>query len=124
MADIVFNTATGRLQAFGRTWNAISGGGRYAALPKKAYTCPPGSLMVGTECVAGAYTHSRYAKTSYVDGRGLGWFLWLGEGNLGLHPDGKPRGTAGCIGVIDPDTRPLFNDLRSKSSRAITVEVL
>lgn len=80
--------------------------------------------MVGTEHAPGAIFHEKYDKGSFRDGNGLGWFLWLGEGGLGIHPNGKATGTQGCIGVIEPDTRDLFDLLRDRSDQVLSVEVV
>ncbi len=72
---------------------------------------------------SGAIHDDKYGQASYKDGNGLGWFLWLGEGGLGIHPNGNVTGTQGCIGIVDSNTRDLFDLLRDRSDQTLSVEV-
>ncbi len=124
MADLVFSKKSGILKGLGGRWKGRSGiRGKFAPLKSREYTVPPRSLMVGTERVTGVDYNSKYGRAPYKDRRGFGWFLWLGTGNLGIHPDGNVPGTKGCIGVINSDTRPLFEKLRRKNPFGLTVQV-
>jgi len=123
MATLHFDRGSLQLTGFGEQWRAVSGGGSFAALEAGSYACPAGSLMVGTETAPGAHYNDKYADDPYVDDFGLGWFLWLGVGDLGIHPDGNVPGTRGCIGVQTRNTRPLFDLLRNVSSSEIVVQV-
>ena len=122
MADLVFSRSKNELTAFGQSWKAVSGGGRYKPLALKTYTIPAGALMVGTRQALGAFFNSKYAAAPFVDRAGLGWYLWLGEAGLGIHPDGNLPGTEGCVG-IKGDTAALFDLLRAHSGQALTLEV-
>jgi len=123
--DLIYNRKRQKLSGFGKEWSASSGiEGRYDPLSKGEYSVPINSLMVGTEEVAGIAFNKKYSKNSYVDKKGFGWFLWLGKGNLGIHPDGNVPGTKGCIGIVNGDTRDLFNELRKRNKRILTVKVI
>ena len=125
MADLTFNKKTGSLKGFGRTWKAVSGvPGKVPALPSGAYSVRPRSLMTGTVEVAGVGFNTKYAAPAYKDRRGFGWFLWLGKGNLGIHPDGNVPGTKGCIGVKKPDTTDLFEELKKRNNRSLGVAIV
>jgi hypothetical protein len=124
MADISFDKSKGTLTAFGRTWPAVSGiKGKHKPLPAGTYTAPAGALMTGTEQVLGVGFNTKYGHPAYKDRTGFGWFMWLGKGNLGIHPDGNVPGTQGCIGVTKNNTRDLFELLRSRNGEAISVIV-
>ncbi len=131
MADIVFKKKTGQLECLGtfgagkkRKWSVASGiPGKYASLSNKLYTVPPKSLMVGTKHVAGVPFDKKYAAASFKDKKGFGWFLWLGEGDLGIHPDGNVPGTKGCIGITDSDTQEFFDILKGAINRQLVVKV-
>jgi len=124
MADLVFNKSKGTLTAFGKTWPAVSGiAGKYQPLPTGPYSVPPGSLMTGTEQVEGVGFNSKYAFPAYKARTGFGWFLWLGQGNLGIHPDGNVPGTQGCIGITSINTRGLFEELRKRNGQSLSVSV-
>ncbi|MFO1372846.1 MAG: hypothetical protein U1F42_10825 [Candidatus Competibacteraceae bacterium] len=46
---------------------------------------------------------------------------------FGIHPDGKPLGTtAGCIGLTDADTKPIFEELKKliEQEGEIFIEVI
>jgi hypothetical protein len=125
MADLTFNKKAGTLTGFSKTWTARSGiQGKYEPLTSKTYQVPHGALMTGTEEVEGVGFHKKYAASSYKDPKGFGWFLWLGVGNLGVHPDGNVPGTKGCIGVVANSTRDLFDKLKAKNDTGLTVEVV
>lgn len=123
MADLTFYKATGQLVGFGQTWSARSGGSNFAALASKTYKVPPNALMTGTEKGTNVPYDSKYGQSPFRDKMGLGWFLWLGEANLGIHPDGNLPGTEGCIGITDPNTKDLYDLLKQHSGSGMTVEV-
>lgn len=124
MASISFDKGKGTLTAFGKVWPAVSGiKGKSRPLPSGAYSVPAGALMTGTEHVDGVGFDKKYAHPAYKDRTGFGWFLWLGKGNLGIHPDGNVPGTLGCIGVTKNNTRVLFEELRKRNGQAISVTV-
>ena len=122
MADLSFNRTTGELKAFGKTWTAVSGGGSFKPLAKKTYAIPALSLMVGTKKAKGAIQSDIYTQEAFKDPDGLGWYLWIGEAGLGIHPDGNVPGTLGCIGVKGKTT-DLFDELRQHSDKPLTLEV-
>ena len=124
MADIAFDKGKGTLTVFGKTWPAVSGiKGKQKPLPSGAYSVPAGALMTGTEQVDGVGFNTKYAHPAYKDRTGFGWFLWLGKGNLGIHPDGNVPGTLGCIGVTKNNTRALFEELRKRNGHTLSVSV-
>ena len=124
MTKLVYDKSTGKLTAFGKTWTVLSGTGTIDPLANKTYTAPAHALMTGTKkTVAGVSSHSKYDKDSYTDAKGFSWFLWIGQGNLGIHPEGGATGTLGCIGITEDDTRPLFDDIKAVMHNPITVEV-
>lgn len=124
MTKLVFDKSTGKLRAFGKSWNATSGTSKIKSLPNKTYTAPPNALMTGTKKkVPGVPSHSKYNKDSYTDKKGFSWFLWIGQGNLGIHPEGGAAGTLGCIGITDGDTSELFNKIKAVRHESITIVV-
>ncbi|MCA9475042.1 MAG: hypothetical protein KC563_04425 [Nitrospira sp.] len=123
MPDFIYDKNSQTLCGFGKTWRVRSGGKSDAALKSKVYTVPPLALMVGTEQASGAIHHSKYDRDCFKDQNGLGWFLWLGEGGLGIHPNGNDAGTQGCIGIVNSCTRDLFDLLRERSNQALSVLV-
>lgn len=80
--------------------------------------------MVGTEKVQGVPQNNKYNAPSYQDAKKFGWFLWIGKNNLGIHPDGGPKGTLGCIGLTADDTRSLFEKFRADYNKEIILTVL
>jgi hypothetical protein len=123
MPDLIYNKGTQRLSGFGKIWTVRCGGEGYATLQNKIYSVPPLSLMVGTEHVSGAIYHEKYNQDCYKDENGLGWFLWLGEDDLGIHPNTNIAGTKGCIGIVGSCTRDLFDLLRERSNQTVSVQV-
>ncbi len=110
--DIIFDKSEKTLSAFGKVWKAHSGSKNHPEIKNGTYKIPKKSLMVGTEKVSGVPQDDKYKAKSYQDSKGFGWFCWVGSGNLGIHPDGGPSGTEGCIGLLNEDTRDLFDALR------------
>lgn len=124
MPKLVFDKSTGKLTGFGKSWNAASGTSTIKALANKTYTAPANALMTGTKKkVDGVPSNKKYDKDSYTDDKGFSWFLWIGAGNLGLHPEGGAAGTLGCIGITDGDTRDLFDEIKAVRHQEIEVEV-
>lgn len=123
MADLVFSKSKGTLTAFGRTWGAVAGTTQFQSLPPGFYSVWPGSLMTGTEQVEGVGFDSKYAFPAYKDRTGFGWSLRLGQVNLGIHPNGSIPGIEGCIGITSINTRDLFEELRQRNGRSLTVSV-
>ena len=126
MANFVFDKSRSTFEGHGQTWKVRSGiPGRYSPLPNGLYAVPKGSLMSGTPGL-GVPHDPKYAQPPYrfTDKAGFSWFLWLGIGDLGVHPDGNVPGTMGCIGIADDDTKPLFYKLRQLNNETeITVLV-
>jgi len=124
MADLVFSKSKGTLTAFGKSWPAVSGiPSKHQPLPPGFYSVCPGSLMTGTEQVEGVGFNSKYAFPAYKDRTGFGWSLRLGQGHLGIHPNGSIPGIEGCIGITSINTRDLFEELRQRNGRSLTVSV-
>ncbi|MCA8909559.1 MAG: hypothetical protein KDA64_16960 [Rhodospirillaceae bacterium] len=124
MTKLVFDKSTGKLTGFGKSWNATSGTSSINPLANKTYTAPAHALMTGTKkTVSGVPSSKTYDKDSYTDDNGFSWFLWIGQGNLGIHPEGGAAGTLGCIGITDGDTRPLFDEIKAVMHESIEVEV-
>ena len=125
MADFVYDKSKKTLKGQGQSWGVRSGiPGKYGSIPNGLYVAPIGALMAA-EPGHGVPHHDKYMQSPYSfrDQVGFSWFLWLGTGDYGIHPDGWVRGTRGCIGIKDADTKPLFNTLRLLNKRAITVQV-
>ncbi len=126
MANFVYDKTKKTLVGHGQTWRVRSGiPGSYSPISNGLYTAPKGSLMAGTPGHGVPYD-SKYAQLPYSfrDKKGFSWFLWLGSGNLGVHPDGNVPGTRGCVGIVDDDTTPLFNKLKQLNiGAAITILV-
>ena len=114
MTTLVYDTAIQQRQGFGKSWKVRSGiPGLYTPIPKGTYTAPMGALMTGNAGSGiGVPYHVNFDKNSYQDKQGLRWFLWLGVGNYGIHPDGNIPGTKGCIGIVKDDTSDLFHSLK------------
>lgn len=53
----------------------------------------------------------------YTDKEGFAWWCGLeptfetDRDGLGIHPDGNVPGTEGCIGIVEENTRPIFDAL-------------
>lgn len=125
MADFVYDKKKKTLVGHGQTWRVRSGiPGAYSPTPNGLYTAPKGSLMAGTPG-NGVPHDEKYSKApySYRDKKGFSWFFWIGSENLGIHPDGNVPGTKGCIGIVDNDTRPLFNLLKQLNEQPVTILV-
>ncbi len=124
MADLTFYKKLGLIVGFRKAWKVSSGiKGRFASIPPKSYKVPPWSLSVGTKRVPGVPFNAKYSKPAYLDKNNFGWFLWLGVAGYGIHPDGNVPGTEGCIGLTNPDTRDLFEELRKKHTSGFEVLV-
>ena len=126
MADFIYDKSKGTLEGHGQSWIVRSGiPGSYTPIANGVYTAPKGSLMSGQPGY-GVPHDVKYSKPpySYTDKKNFSWFFWLGTGNLGIHPDGNVPGTKGCIGVVDNDTKPLFDKLKQlNASASVTVLV-
>ena len=92
------------------TWPAVSGPWGKKELPPGKYTLPSPPVPVPP-------SHRDYA--SYCDGANNCWWQPIKPDfetkrfGLGIHPDGKTPGTAGCIGATDKDTTSLRDALMS-----------
>ena len=118
MTDFTYDKSKETLEGHGQKWDVNSGiPGKYASIPNGVYIVPKGSLMAG-QPGNGVPHDKKYSKApySYRDKNAFSWFLWLGKGDLGIHPDGNITGTKGCIGIVNDDTRPLFNKLKQLNS--------
>lgn len=96
-------------------WKAKSGGVRGAeSLPPGSYT------IVGFK--------ENFTDTRYKGNTGKPWFCQIradkpnGRTSLGIHPDGGPPGTEGCIG-LDPasDTEKAKMKLKSSIEQKLRV---
>jgi hypothetical protein len=126
MPDFIYEKAKNILTGHGQTWTVRSGIlGSYSPLESKLYTAPPGSLMADSPGHGVPYDDKyNRAPFSYSDKSGFGWFLWLGVGNYGIHPDGNVPGTRGCIGIVGNNTESLFEKLKElNNNSSITVLV-
>ena len=78
---------------------------------------PPGLYRVGPAVMWAE------SEEPYTDQTGLCWWAPLApkfktkRGGLGIHPDGNVPGTAGCIGLTEPNTRDAYEFLRFCKSR-------
>lgn len=114
MANFIYDKSKKTLEGHGQKWSVNSGiPGRYSPITNGVYTAPKGALMAGTPGQGVPY-EPKYSKApySYTDKKNFSWFLWLGKDNLGIHPDGNVPGTKGCIGIVDADTKSLFEKLK------------
>lgn len=125
MAELVYDSAQQRLIGFGKSWRVRSGiPGLFSPIPPGVYTAPPNALMTGNlNKAVGVPYHPNFDKISYEDKKGLKWFLWLGTGNYGIHPDGNVPGTKGCIGIVQDDTQDIFDLLKRYATNGLTVRV-
>jgi len=123
MADLTFEPSTNQLRGFGRSWSARSGSSNMGGLKSGTYFAPANALMAGQPGL-GVPDDPKYAAPAYTDQQGLSWFLWLGVGNLGIHPDGGAAGTLGCIGVTTPSTQSLFDELAKRAAMGVSVRVV
>jgi hypothetical protein len=96
----------GRLIApSGESWIARSGPWGNGQLPDGLYT-------IGT---AGPVPKSR--GSSYRDATNFSWWCPIvprfstKRTGIGIHPDGNVPGTLGCIGIVNGNTRSLYNTL-------------
>lgn len=125
MTDFVYDKNSKTLTGHGETWNVRSGiPGRYSPTPVGMYTIPKGALMAG-KAGYGVPHHSKYSLPpySYRDDKGFSWFLWIGVGDLGIHPDGNVPGTKGCIGITNNDTKALFDKFKQLNIKDLTLQV-
>jgi hypothetical protein len=125
MADFVYDKTKKTFVGHGQNWKVRSGiPGSYSPTPNGLYTAPKGSLMAGAPGY-GVPHDPKYAKApySYRDKKGFSWFFWIGSGKLGIHPDGNVPGTKGCIGIVEDDTKSLFDKLKQLNSGPVTIQV-
>lgn len=129
MADLYFYRQLGILAwpSQGSYWSAVSGiQGSANLLP-----LPSGVYTIGRREVTD-YTPS--IGSAFQDKTGNGFFIPIfptfatnrgrSGGRLGIHPDGNVPGTAGCIGLTDPDTSSFFNAIAGTAAAAqLTLEV-
>lgn len=86
------------------SWKATSGPHGKGAAPRGAYQ-------------VGRPTAIDPSNVAFRDPQGLAWFAELTPSfktdrtSLGIHPDGNVPGTQGCIGIVEKDTKPLFDFL-------------
>jgi hypothetical protein len=102
----------------GRYWRARTGGHAKGAIPDGFYK------------IERPRDPHNPNKRPFKDGRGFYWICdtpspyvkaLLGRSAFGIHPDGGSAGTAGCIGLLDDDTRPAHNALRDTVFRSLIV---
>lgn len=123
MANFIYDKKTGTLTGHGENWNVRSGiPGKYDPISNGTYTIPKGALMTD-KTGTGVPHNKKYSSRAYKDGKGLHWFLWLGKGNLGIHPDGNVPGTKGCVGITNSDTKSLFYKLKQLNVSSLTLQV-
>lgn len=75
-----------------------------------------------------------YKKAAFTDPQGFYWFLHIirtddtsrRRSQFGIHPDGHPPGTHGCIGLTENSTEPAFEKLKDLIGRRgdITIDVI
>lgn len=126
MADFIYDKSKKTIEGHGELWQVRSGiAGRYKPIANGVYTAPKNALMAAKSGF-GVPSDIKYSMPPYAfrDKRGFSWFFWLGQGNLGIHPDGNLPGTEGCIGILKDDTKPLFDKIKKlNSNRAVIVLV-
>ena len=95
------------------SWPAISGPWGNGRIPQRNYLVKKPVIV---------------SEASYCDRKGFCWWSRLiplpgtdtkGRKGFGIHPDGydpsdnePPRGTKGCIGLTQDNTKPIYNKLR------------
>jgi hypothetical protein len=134
--DLTFDRWTGTLYCWstGDRWQARSGKTHCPQFPKlprnskygqwgRRSTDPlPAGIYVADSLKFSWSRSNRYDRPAFRDGTGFYWFLHIVRCDLkggarrvrssfGIHPDGRPPGTAGCIGLTARDTRPIYQKL-------------
>ena len=122
-----------RLTGSGGSWGARDSAPDHPPIKPGLYAVVPRSLVVGTEDDPIVPRKKLYAEPPFLDGNSFGWFLALFridpetgrllEEEAGLHPLGRGKGSLGCIGITDQDTRPLYNFLKSRYFQTFNLEV-
>lgn len=127
MTDIYFYPSIDTLvwPVFGGNWKAKSGGFFPGQLPPGLYKLDRRNITDYTSTIDKGFID----KTT-----GQGFFIPIipqfatsrgqSGGRLGIHPDGDPVGTRGCIGLAPGDTRSFWEAIRSTPTNAtITLQV-
>ena len=103
MSKLTFSKSLKQLRWGTDTFEAISGGFGKGPLPAGSYTIRVRHVVVNA------------AGSGYKDPlTGSSWFIPLepkfntSRGGFGIHPDGKPKGTKGCIGLQGKDTAKFW----------------
>jgi len=104
---------SGKLESPTNSWPAVSGSHGKGVLSKGEY-----KIGKVTTVVANPST----------DKKGFAWECPImptfatPRNGLGIHPDGKTQGTAGCIGLTNEDTMPTYNALKNAQGETLMVE--
>jgi hypothetical protein len=112
-----------RLYAFGKEWTATDTSIKYEPIPPGRYVVVANAIRAGVKGTAAPFD-AKYQGDDFSDKRGLRWFVDLGEGNRGIHPDGGAPLTDGGIGIRDDDTSELFQAFVEHSDSEIIVNVV
>ena len=113
--------AYGKLQwnEMGLESGAVSGPHGNADLPDGLYMAPRSGLI------------DKNGESPFCDSLRNCWFQFLqpqfstSRTELAIHPDGNVSGTAGCIGILDSNTKPWYEAFKSLApSSSTSVEVI
>lgn len=132
--DLTFDRWTGVLHCWstGQSWQSKSGKDHRPQFPnlpvnwehgkwgrRSTDPLPAGLYFTDKKKLLVARSR-RYNKEGFTDKKGFFWFIHIvrvddilnTRSQFGIHPDGKAPGTAGCIGLTDPDTEPIYEALK------------
>lgn len=131
-ADLCFDRLSGQLlcDSIQATWYARSGAANLPRIPRnlgfgvqgKPFVDPlPSGMYYTDKKLLSMARNPRYNRSVFRDRKRFYWFLPIVQfcpkpkrgdrGDFGIHPDGKPPGTKGCIGLTASNTKPIFDAL-------------
>lgn len=113
LTHLIADPRAQRMQVHGEdvSWPIVSGPWGNGSAPRGAY------LMEKPVALAVKPGEDEKSIAPFRDPAGFAWFAHLtplfqtDRTGLGIHPDGNVPGTEGCIGVVMPDTRPVYEVL-------------
>lgn len=118
MADMVFNGST--LVWGGSSWSAVSGPHGNGKAPAGLYTVERRKITPLSSKMAKGFLDPKTGKGFFVP---ITPSFSSSRSGLGIHPDGKPPGTKGCIGITS-NSRGFYDKIRKTASGAtLTLEV-
>jgi len=94
---------------------------------------PSGRYKTGVHQLRAARSNV-YKRKAFTDPKGFHWFLHIirtddtskRRSQFGIHPDGFPPGTHGCIGLTEKSTQPIYEKLKKliESKGEISIDVI